>query len=253
MLTTAGLVSWAREHATQQEADMIFRKSEYGYGWPWWEATSPAAESRIKARAYAALDFLDRFAGADSQWARSGRAVFENHTHSMETGARELGDLLRAWADQVEAGIVPIRQVEAQGARTIASSDLMEQVGALRNARDVHPAAPIVLAGAALEIALRSAIVELSLESPERSSISALAGRLRTAGLLSAQDVKDVEQMGGLRNAAAHGNFEGLDAERAGLMEQQAKRFLRRLTVLINSRPAAPGAGTQAPASQDGG
>jgi hypothetical protein len=103
MLTTAGLVSWAREHATQLEADMIFRKSEYGYGWQWWEATSPAAESKIKARAYAALDFIDRFAGADSQWAVRGRAAFENNMHSMETGARELGDLLRAWADQGQA------------------------------------------------------------------------------------------------------------------------------------------------------
>jgi hypothetical protein len=149
MLTTAGLVSWAREQATQLEAEMTFRRTEYGYGWSWWEATSPAARSRIQARAYAALDFLDRFAGVDSQWAVSGRTAFEKneHEHSMETGAPELGEVLRAWADQVEAGIVPIRQVDAQGARAVASSDLMEQVRGLREAKGIHPAAPIVLAG----------------------------------------------------------------------------------------------------------
>ena len=154
VLTTAAIVSWARDHATQLEADMTFRQGDPGYGW-WWEATSPAAESKIRARAYAALYFLDRFAGADSQWAIRAHTAFDKNSHSMETGARELGDVLRAWADQVEASIVPIRQVDAQGAGAIASSDLMEQVRMLLDEGGVHPAAPVVLAGAALEVALR--------------------------------------------------------------------------------------------------
>jgi hypothetical protein len=207
---------------------MRFRQGDPGYGW-WWEATSPAAESKIRARAAAALYFLDRFAGGDSQWMVRGRAAFEENSHSMETGARELGDVLREWADQVEAGIVPIRQVDAQGARAVASSDLMDQVQVLMSERDIHPAAPIVIAGAALEVALRSAIEELDLPRPPKPSISSYTGALRSAGLLSVQDVKDVEQMGGLRNAAAHGNVKDLDAERAELMERQVDRFLRRL------------------------
>jgi hypothetical protein len=208
MLTTAGLVSLAREYASGLEADMTFRRSEYGYGWSWWEATSPAARSRIQARAYAALAFLERFADADSQWTVRGRTGFEKNEreHSIETGARELSEVLRAWADQVEAGIVPIRQVDAQGVRAVASSELMEQVQELRKAKGVYPAAPIVLAGGALEVALRSAIEELDLPRPPKSSISAYARCLRAAGLLSVQDIKDVEQMGGLRNAAAHGS-----------------------------------------------
>jgi hypothetical protein len=207
---------------------MAFHRGDYGHGW-WWAATSPAAESKIRARAYTALYFLDRFAGADSQWAVRAHSAFDKNSHSKETGARELGDVLRAWADQVEAGIVPIRQVDAQGARAVASSDLMEQVRMLLAERDVHPAAPIVLAGAALEVALRSAIEELDLQRPPRSSINAYAGCLRAAGLLSVQDVHDVEQMGGLRNLAAHGNTAELDFERADFMERQVSRFLRRL------------------------
>jgi hypothetical protein len=156
----------------------------------------------------------------------------------METGARELGDVLRAWADQVEAGIVPIRQVDAQGARAIASSELMEQVRQLWGVKEIHAAAPIVLAGGALEVALRSAIEELDLPRPSKPSISAYAGRLRAAGLLSVQDMKDIEQMGGLRNAAAHGNLEELDRERAELMELQVNRFLRRLADIIESTQA---------------
>ena len=242
MLTTAKLVSWARDHATQLEADMIFRQGSDGYGW-WWKATDPAAESKIRARAYTALYFLDRFAGADSQWAVRARSAFDENEHSMETGARELGEVLRAWADQVEAGIVPIRQVDAQGARAVASSDLMGQVQKLTEDRDVHPAAPIVLAGAALEVALRSAIEELSLALPagQRPSISTYAGCLRAAELLSKQDVKDIDQMGGMRNDAAHGRFDDLDDERAELMERQVNRFLRHLADLLSNATYAPG------------
>jgi len=239
VLTIAALLSWARDHATQLEADMTFRKGDPGYGW-WWEATSPAAESKIRARAYTALDFLDRFAGADSQWAVRAHTAFDKNSHSMETGARELGDVLRAWADQVEAGIAPIRQVDAQGARAVASSDLMEQVRMLLGERDVHPAAPIVLAGAALEVALRSAIEELDLQLPPKSSINSYAGCLRAARLLSVQDVHDVEQMGGLRNLAAHGDTAELDFERAEFMERQVSRFLRRLEDAVASSIPGP-------------
>jgi hypothetical protein len=43
------------------------------------------------------------------------------------------------------------------------------------------------------------------------------------------QDVKDLEQMGGIRNMAAHGQFGDLSRERAGLLQQQVNMFLRRL------------------------
>jgi hypothetical protein len=81
----------------------------------------------------------------------------------------------------------------------------MEQVRILNKDKAVHPVAPIVLAGAALEIALRSAIEELGLEPPVKHSISAYSGCLRAPGFLSVQDVTDVDQMGGVRNSAAHG------------------------------------------------
>lgn len=88
--------------------------------------------------------------------------------------------------------------------------------------------APIVLAGAALEIALRGLVESRGIALDERPSISAYSRALRTAGLLTPQDVKDVEQMAGLRNDAAHGRLEALSIERAGLLEQHINLFLRR-------------------------
>ncbi|MDB4898124.1 MAG: hypothetical protein JWN15_4386 [Firmicutes bacterium] len=243
MPTSTELVSWARDHAIQLEADMTLhpKDSVYGYGAYWGAAGgSLDAESKIRSRAIAALAFLERYAGKDSLWATKAHHVFDKGTHSMETGARALGDVLRAWADQVEAGIVTVPQAEAQGVRVVASTDLMEQVRKLNEDKDVTPAAPIMLAGAALEIALRSAVEELGQELPAKHSISAYSGSLRAAGLLSVQDVKDVEQMGGMRNQAAHGEFEVLSRERAGLMEQQVNQFLRRLAELIESSAAVP-------------
>jgi hypothetical protein len=52
--------------------------------------------------------------------------------------------------------------------------------------------------------------------------------------VLSAQDMKDVEQMAGVRNSAAHGEFDVLSHERAGLMEQQVNLFLSRLAKVLD-------------------
>ncbi|HUZ53100.1 MAG TPA: hypothetical protein VMU94_11305 [Streptosporangiaceae bacterium] len=240
MPTSAELVSWAREHATKLEADMTFRPAFSPGSSGYWQAAGDdlGGESRIRARAITALDFLEHFAGAGSQWARGGHDILDKNVRSMETGARALGDVLREWANQVDAGIVVVPQAEAHGARAVAATDLMEQVRMLNEDKTVSPAAPIVLAGAALEIALRSAIAELSLQLPPKHSINAYMGCLRAAGVLSVQDVKDVEQMSGLRNSAAHGDFDALSRERAGLMEQQVGILLRRLAEIIEPRTA---------------
>jgi len=44
--------------------------------------------------------------------------------------------------------------------------------------------------------------------------------------------------MAGLRNLAAHGEFDDLSGERAGLLEQQANIFLARLRDLSDGLPA---------------
>jgi hypothetical protein len=241
MPTTDELVQWAQNHAKLLEQDMTWYQSG---GYEYW-TSSRDARPKIHARAITALDFLGRYTGHDSQWAIRGHEVFDKNTDSMETGARALGDVLREWAAAVSAGIVVPRQVEAQGARAVASTDLMEQVRVLAEDGSVHSAAPIVLAGAALEVALRSAVDELQLTLIERPSIGAYARRLRQEGFLTTQDVKDVDQMGGVRNLAAHGQFDALSPERAGLMEQQVNFFLARLSRLLegdgaSSPPSTP-------------
>lgn len=129
----------------------------------------------------------------------------------------------------VRSGQATPRLVEPFSARAASSTDLLEQVRRLNSDKAVAPAAPIMLAGAALEMALRSALNELSLTATGQPSIGSYAEALRKAGVLNTQDIKDVTQMAGLRNDAAHGEHEFLSRERAGLMEQQVNLFLNRL------------------------
>ncbi len=70
-------------------------------------------------------------------------------------------------------------------------------------------------------------------EPDSRATLSVLTARLRQQDVLSKQDVKDVEMCAGLRNAAAHGEFDGLTLERAGLMEQHTNLLLRRIADLL--------------------
>lgn len=205
----------------------------------YWKAADPEARSRIDARATAVLAFLGHYSAPDTEWSERAQQVYLNlgARHSAETGARALADLLREWANQVEHGIVELPGVEPWAERSVASTDIMSQVRRLLDDRGVHPAAPMVLTGSAVEIALRGLIEAYGIETPDHPGLVAYAHSLRRARILTQQDVKDVEQMAGLRNMAAHGEFNDLSGERAGLLEQQANLFLARLRDVSDSVP----------------
>lgn len=222
------ILEWAEGHANGLTQEMVWEEGDYG---GYWKAIPSSAKGRIRARVTAALDFLERFTGADSRWTASAHEVFKSkgENQSMESGAHAVGDVLAEWIRMVQSGQVKPRLVESFSVRAVSSSDLLEQVRVLNSNMDVVPAAPIMLAGAALEIALRSAVEELGLTCEGRPSINAYAKALRQADVLSRQDLKDVTQMAGIRNHAAHGEHDQLSRERAGLMEQQVNLFLARL------------------------
>jgi hypothetical protein len=239
MATKEQVIAWARDQADTIQSDMSFKRSEMSYG-GWWQASSLDMKTLIMARAASALEFLREYAGNESEWFKRATAAYDSNADrsSMESGAHAVGEILRLWADQIEAGVIRLPGEQGQGVRHVASGDVMEQVRALNEDRQVHPAAPIVLAGAALEVAMRGAIEQLGLSVAEKPGISAYARALRAADVISKQDAKDVEQMGGLRNAAAHGDFDALSRERAGLMEQQVNLFLARLSTILDAEPA---------------
>ena len=228
------LLSYARQLADELGKDMAWEPGSGGYG-GWWAATNPEVKPKIMARAVAALDFLRQYAGPDSFWTERALSVYENNgdNQSMESGARAVGDLLRTWADQVDAGVTEIAGSQAWAEIGIASTDVMGQVRRLLEDRANHPAAAIVLCGAALEMALRAVVDARGLTPPNRPGMNSFATLLRGAGLITVQELKDLEQCAGIRNSAAHGEFDTLSHERAGLLEQQTNLLLRRLADLL--------------------
>lgn len=106
----------------------------------------------------------------------------------------------------------------------------MEQANALLEAKQVHPAAPAVLIGATLEEFLRTWCeaegISLGAKKP---GLDSYAKSLREAELISKQDVKDITSWSGVRNHAAHGEWEELgDKQRIKLMLEGVNLFMRR-------------------------
>ncbi|WP_431932827.1 hypothetical protein [Nonomuraea jabiensis] len=150
-----------------------------------------------------------------------------------------IGDLLRAWCEQVEAGIVEVVGSRAWSELGVASTDVMAQVRRLIEDGDATPAAPMVLCGAALEMALRALVQARSINMNNlRPSLNGYTQALYAAHLLTKQDVKDLQMLAGLRNEAAHGHFDDLTMERAKMMEQQTNWMLRRLSDLQLATPS---------------
>lgn len=222
----------ARDLAEEMKDDLRYEpRSREGYG-GFWTFKTDDLEAVVIAKAASALGFLSSYAGSESEWFKRARIAWEGKgdNTSLATGAYALSEMLGLWATDVDRGLAVLPGIDGSNIRALASTDLMEQVRALVQDKGVHPAAPIVLAGAALETALRGAVEEAELAIAGNGSITAYGKALRGADLITKQEMKDIEQMSGLRNAAAHGDFEGITQAHASLMEQQVNLFLSRLS-----------------------
>jgi hypothetical protein len=233
------VLNYARQLADELDKDMKWEPRDHqGYG-GCWKARDETLAPKIAARVVSALDFFRQYAGEGSLWTARATAVYQNEE---EAGTQAVGELLRAWADQVDAGITEVAGSRAWAEIGVASTDVMGQVRRLLTDPKNHPAAAIVLCGAALEMALRAVVDARGLAQPSRPGMTAHATLLRSEGLIAVQDLKELEQCAGVRNLAAHGEFDSLSHERAGLMEQQTNLLLRRLADLLQIAPNAASA-----------
>ena len=176
--------------------------------------------------AAAALDILRRHASG-TEFLRAAEGVF--HTRGgppADQALRRVADVLEAWVQFVQDGLEAVPSFPVR-ARAAAATDLMEQVQQLLDDSNAHPAAAVVLAGAALEEFLRSRVDAVAALTTGHSGISTYANALRKSEYLSAQDIKDVAAWAGQRNEAAHGQFERLSHERAQIMVDGINLFMR--------------------------
>lgn len=135
---------------------------------------------------------------------------------------------LKAFIRYIENGLLDGVSIERK-AQIEVVSDFLDQANTLLNTSGVHPAAPAVIIGAALEEFLRTWIEEIELSlGGKKPSLDSFAKVLREAELISKQDLKDITSWSGLRNHAAHGEWEDVgDPKRVSLMLEGVNLFMR--------------------------
>ena len=170
-------------------------------------------------------EFLRTYAGPKSSFYREATEA----AGMVDFQLRQLESILRSFTEYVLAGlsaeISPQRRAELD-----VVSDLLEQASRLLGTSGVHPAAPAMLIGATLEEYLRtwSERVPLALGN-RKPGIQAYADLLRDADLITKQDVKDVTSWAGIRNHAAHGEWDEVsDRQRVQLMLEGINLFMRK-------------------------
>ena len=172
--------------------------------------------------------FLKTYAGPKSEFLSSVKE-YNPRGYSNEYASRNISAILQSFIDYLEAGLHEAITPERRAQLDIVS-DFLEQAYILLESKNVHPAGPIVLIGASLEEFLRSWVENENISlGNKKPSIDSYAKALREEDLITKQDVKDITSWAGLRNHAAHGEWEQVaDKARAQLMLEGVNLFMRK-------------------------
>ena len=174
-----------------------------------------------------AREFLRVYAGEKSAFYKQLNAI--DQRWADEYVKSFVNDVLKAFIRYVENGLLEGITIQRQAQLDVVS-DFLSQAERLLSSNDVHPAAPTVLIGASLEEFLRNWIEEAGLSlGNKKPGLEAYATVLREAELITKQDIKDITSWGGLRNHAAHGEWEEVqDKHRVSLMLEGVNLFMRK-------------------------
>jgi len=143
-----------------------------------------------------------------------------------------LSSVLENFQSYVQAGLLGQVSIERKAQLEVVS-DLLEQAHLLLKTNGVHPAAPIVLIGATLEEFLRTWVETKALPLANRKPcLDTYAQVLLANEQITKQDMKDIIAWGGLRNHAAHGEWDEVsDKKRAAIMLDSVNLFMRKYGV----------------------
>lgn len=156
-------------------------------------------------------------------------ALDEKDPFKMYSTEDSLRALLESYLDYLEAGLHAEISPERRAQLDVVS-DYLEMAHNLLETKGIHPAAPAVIIGATLEEFLRTWIEAegLSLEK-KKPSITSYSQILRSKELISKQDSKDIIAWAGIRNHAAHGQWDEVeDKKRILLMLEGINLFMRK-------------------------
>jgi hypothetical protein len=174
-----------------------------------------------------AVEFLRIYAGEKSRFYQQLSAVDPNIPDKYLS--KDIKSNLEGFISFVQNDLHSGISVERK-AQIDVVSDILEQANSLLETKGVHPAAPTVIIGAALEEFLRNWIEEqgIVLEN-KKAGLDSYSKLLRENDLITKQDSKDITSWAGLRNHAAHGEWEEVDdKKRISLMLEGVNFFMRK-------------------------
>ncbi|MBU4304011.1 MAG: hypothetical protein KJ893_00070 [Candidatus Omnitrophica bacterium] len=175
-----------------------------------------------------ACEFLRNYAGPKNSFLEQIKQ-YNPKAYSAEYVCKSVKPILESFIQYLESGfhqgISPERKAQLD-----VVSDFLEQAQILLQEAKVHPAAPAILIGATLEEFLRTWVETEGLSlGNKKPSIDAYAKTLKENELISKQDIKDITSWSGIRNYAAHGEWENVnDKQRISLMLEGINLFMRK-------------------------
>ncbi len=181
---------------------------------------------KMKGTIAQVCEFLKRYAGTNSAFLEIAKSA---QNFNNEYGSKLLIGTLNSFIEYIEAGLLNDISPERKAQLDVVS-DFLEQAHNLLQTKGIHPAAPAVIIGATLEEFLRTWIEAENLSLGNRKpSLDSYSQILREADFITKQDVKDLIAWGGVRNHAAHGEWEEVsDKKRISLMLEGVNLFMRK-------------------------
>ena len=177
----------------------------------------PAAQAQV-------CEFLRTYAGPKSAFLKQAEGAGGYSTYRVTT----LDGILQSYVEYLSAGLATGMSPERK-AQIDVVSDFLGQANSLLEESGHHPAAAAMLIGASLEEFLRTWVETEKLSiGNAKPGIDAYMKSLRAADLISKQDVKDLTSWAGMRNHAAHGEWDDVsDRNRVRLMLEGVNLFMR--------------------------
>ena len=169
-------------------------------------------------------EFLRIYAGPKSAFFKQAEAAGGFANYLVTT----LDSILDSFTEYLQAGLSAGESPERRAQLDVVS-DLLGQPNSLLEDNRYHPAAAAILIGASLEESLRTWVEAEALPiGNAKPGIDAYCKALRSAELISKQDVKDITSWAGVRNYAAHGEWDEVsDRHRIRLMLESVNLFMR--------------------------
>jgi hypothetical protein len=185
-----------------------------------------------------ALEFLRVYAGEKSSFYKQLYDKTKNIqipdgfdfvSNDSEKILKHVQSCLNAFIRFAEKGLLNGVSIKRQ-AEIDVINDILSQAKKLLDTKGLHSASSCALSGAVLEEFLRNWVEEqnLSLENT-KPSIDSYMKVLYENKFIDKQDTKDITAWGGLRNHAAHGEWEYVsDKKRIEIMLEGINHFMRK-------------------------